>query len=188
MGAKSNNLKIKGKLAHQINKVISVTIASIVFLPLQYFTLSACQLLLYGTCYFSVLSAIHGTHCRHVCVWDVNSFSWAHVLIYRLDVPYQRALAGYMPTLIAWPALTQLLLYSKHAIWQKNVFICFPGGFHNGRYLFNKVSPCELQRLHRDGGGVDATLLFFQWFTLMGANAVGVVVLHFFTLRPEPII
>lgn len=119
-----------------------------------------------------------------VCVSGVNAFSWAHAQIFRLDVPYQRALAGYMPSLIAWPALAQLLLYSEHIIWQKNVFICFPGGFHNGRYLFNKVNPCELQRLHRDGEGVEATLLFFQWFTLMSAKAVGVAVLCF--LRPCP--
>lgn len=124
----------------------------------------------------------------HVCVWSVNTFPWAHALIFRVDVPYQRALARYMQGLIAWPVLPQLLSYSKHTIWQKDVFICFPGGFHNGRYLFNKVNPRELQRLLRDSGGVDATLLFFQWFTLMSANAVGVAVLHF--LRPglNPII
>lgn len=60
---------------------------------------------------------------------------------------------GYIPSLIAWPALVQLLLYSGHTITQKNIFICFPGGFHNGRYLFNKVNPCKLQRLHWDGWG-----------------------------------
>lgn len=70
---------------------------------------------------------------------------------------------GYTPSLIAWLALVQLLLYSGHTIWQKNIFICFPGGIHSGRYLFNKVNPCKLQRLHWDGwGSGGAALLVFS--------------------------
>lgn len=125
---------------------------------------------------FHFITILNGTYCMHVCVWGVNTSSWAHALIFRLFVPYQRAWQGICQ---AWPALTRIFLYSKHTIRQKNIFICFPGGSHNGRYLFNKVKPCELQRLHWDGGGVNATRLFFRWFTLTSAKTVGVAVLHF---------
>lgn len=70
----------------------------------------------------------------------------------------------YKPSLISRPAVVQLLLYSGHTIWQKNIFIGFPGGSHNGLYLFNKVNPYELQRLRWDVGGKSCTA-DFQWFS-----------------------
>lgn len=90
--------------------------------------------------------------------------------------------ATYKPRFISRPAVVQSLLYSGHTIWQKNIFICFPGGSHNGLYLFNKVNPYKLQRLHWGcGGGVEDTLLVFSdlewwmsrllaWFFYHGAT------------------
>lgn len=106
--------------------------------------------------------------CPCVCLRCECVFTSTHRNL-EVKCPFSKATRsrqwGYMPSLIAWLALVQLLLYSGHTIWQKNIFICFPGGFHNGRYLFNKVNPCELQRLHWDGwGSGGAALLVFSDF------------------------
>lgn len=69
------------------------------------------------------------------CPWSKASCSWQQCI--------RRALSRNR---------LKLFLYSGHAIWQKNIFICFPGASHNGLYLFNKISPYKLQRLHRDWG------------------------------------
>lgn len=75
-------------------------------------------------------------------------------MILKLEVPYQGQLfiaVMHKPGLISQPTIAQLLFYSGHTIWQKNIFICFPGGSLNRLYLFNKVNPYKLQRLHWDG-------------------------------------
>lgn len=59
----------------------------------------------------------------------------------------------YKPCLISQPTVVQSVFYSGHTIWQKNIFICFPGESYNGLYLFNKVNPYELQRLLGDEEG-----------------------------------
>lgn len=71
----------------------------------------------------------------------------------------------HMACLIAVLTVIQLLFYSGHTIWHKNIFICFPGVSHHGLYLFNKVNPYKLQRAPL-GGGVPALPLLTSVVTV----------------------
>lgn len=106
-----------------------------------------------------------------MCVSHVGTFAWAHAVILKLDVSYGRPVADGSDVQASLYLSTShctitLVFWTHHlAKERKNIFICFPGGSHNGLYLFNKVNPYKLQRLHWGGVSEDTLLVFsdLEW-------------------------
>lgn len=90
----------------------------------------------------SVLQGATSSSWHQLCVWRsceyIYTISWTSSII--------TFMATTSCTLSLDPRAVPLLSSVDPPSGLKNVFICFPGGSHRGLYLFNKVSPRELQR------------------------------------------